>query len=110
MKALIAVLFLVTAPAACKKDDCCDDPGVNQAWLDTTIADIEKSSIKQYFYIVRAEYEGTCVAYVNGCCPSCLMAILLYRCDDGTKIENVDVSKITNPVVIWRPENSSCDL
>ena len=100
-------MVIITALASCKKDDCCDRYGIDKGWLDATIADIEKSSNKEYMYIVRAEYEGMCVVSVGSCCPNCLMAVNLYKCD-GTKIENPDVTKIQKSVIVWQPDNSAC--
>lgn len=108
MKTVALLLFISFFLTECKKEE--PDPGVNEAWFDATIADIEKSSMASQFYIVKADYEGTCVAYVNTCCPTCLIAIIPYRCDDGTKIENPDVTKLTNHQVIWKPKNFECNV
>ena len=104
------LLLLVSATLfTCKNDDCCSDPEIDEAWLNATVADIEKSSIKQYFYITRATYDGQCVVYVNNCCPMCSTALILYRCD-GTKLENVDYTKIKNEAIVWHPDDFVCQL
>ncbi len=107
MRILFSVFLIAGTLAYCKKDDCCDRYGIDKVWLDATIADIEKSSGKEYYYIVRAEYDGMCVAFVSSCCPNCLMATILYTCA-GTKLENPDVTKLKNTVVVWTPDNSAC--
>jgi len=81
--------------------------GVDQVWLDKTIADLEKSSLKEYFYIARADYEGMCVTYVNNCCPTCNTAIIVYHCD-GTRFENAEVTKLKNESIVWKPDNFAC--
>lgn len=111
MKASIAILLLSVTLITCKDEkDCCTRP-VDQAWLNKTIADLEQSneSLRKYFYIVEATYEGECVVFVNSCCPTCLTAFIVYRCN-GTELSNADTGKIKDPFVIWKPDDFACQL
>jgi hypothetical protein len=111
MRALILLLLVSFALVECKKDDDPDPlEGINEVWLNATIADIEKSSTKEEQYIVKADYEGTCIVYWATCCANCNWAIIPYRCDTGAKIDNVDSTKITGHTVIWKPEGSTCNF
>lgn len=107
MRLLVLLIFLSVALIGCKKE-CCDD-SVDKTWLDAKIGELEKSELKEYFYIVSATYEGRCVTYVNNCCPMCATMIIVYSCD-GTKLENVDLTKLINQKVAWKPDNFSCQL
>lgn len=106
MRTILLLLVISLILIECKKND--PGPVVNQEWFNATVADISKSSIGKMSYIVKADYEGTCVVYVNNCCPNCSTAIILYRCDDGTKVEDADLSKLTNQATIWQPGDSEC--
>jgi hypothetical protein len=102
------VLFVLIVLAGCKSEENINHE-INQAWLDQQIDQINKSDIKEYFYIVRAEYEGQCIVYVSNCCPMCSTTIVAYRCD-GVKLENIDLTKIENHEIVWKPDNYSCSL
>jgi len=103
------VLCVLVVLAGCRSEETIKDEDVNQAWLDERIAEINKSDLKKYFYIVKAEYKGQCIMYVSNCCPMCSSIILPYQCD-GTKMEDVDLTKIENHEIIWKPDNYSCAL
>lgn len=106
----LIVLCGLFAMFSCKQtEDCCDDADINKEWMKARIDEINNSELKQYFYIVKAEYEGECITYVNNCCPMCSTMIVPYRCD-GTKMEGVDLTRITNHTTAWKPDNFSCSL
>jgi hypothetical protein len=111
VRASIAILLLSVTLFTCKDEKDCCLPPVDQAWLNKTIADLEQSdeSLTKFFYIVQGTYEGECVVFVNNCCPNCLTALTIYRCD-GTELSNADPGKIKDPVVIWKPDNFACQL
>ena len=109
MRAIVLLLLVSIILFECKKDSDPDPlAGINKTWLDATIADIEKSSIKNQSYIVRADYDGTCLVFVSNCCPNCLTALVFYRCDNGAKFDNVDVTRLKDQTTIWTPENFEC--
>jgi hypothetical protein len=103
------VLCVLIVLAGCKGEENIKDQGIDQAWLDKEIDEINKSDLKQYFYIVKAKYNGQCIVYVSNCCPMCLSTIVPFTCD-GTRVENVDLMKIDSHEIIWKPDNYSCSL
>lgn len=107
MKTSAALIFALFAMIVGCKDDDTARFTVDQAWMDATIADLEKSSGKEYFFIVRAEYEGNCVVFVNNCCPMCMTLITYYSCD-GVELTDVDTSKLKNQTTIWTPKDFEC--
>lgn len=109
MRATVLLLLVSITLANCRKDSDPDPlAGIDKTWLDATIADIEKSSIKNQSYIVKADYDGTCLVFVSNCCPDCATALIFYRCDNGTRFDQVDTTRLKDQTTIWKPENFEC--
>ena len=106
----IFVILLIVGLAACRNEDCCNDAGIDQEWLSQTIANLEKSDLKQYFFIERGVYEGKCVVYVNNCCPMCNTIIILYTCNGTQLTDRPDMTKLQDVELVWKPGNFSCQL
>jgi len=113
-KVTLSFLFCIVLFSCKDKDEpvtVCGvkDPANDLAWLKAVIDDLEKSSVRQYFYVSRAEYNHTVVFTVGNCCPMCNTYTPVYKCD-GTQMQNPDYSQIKNSVVIWKPDDFLCVL
>jgi hypothetical protein len=111
MKKLVFILLISVSLTECRdKKDCCPDPAViNPAWLNAQIISISASPIGKSMFIMRGELDGMCVVYVDNCCINCNTLIIVYRCD-GTRLDNVDLTKIKNQTIAWRPNDFECKL
>ena len=106
MKISNVLFFVFLLLIACKDDKELDDDTIPD-WLVEKIDELEKSSIRQYFYVVSAEYNGERVFRFANCCPMCSTVYILYTVD-GTEVKNADPSKVKNEKIIWKPDDFSC--
>jgi hypothetical protein len=90
-----------------------DDP-MDLPWFKAKTEAIKASSLSQYQYLVQAEYRGNRVYSEANCCPFCLTAVVYYGCDGkilgylGVREEDIHAEEITNPEVVWKPDNNVC--
>ena len=113
MKRLSLLSLLCFALFSCKDKDepntICgvNNPATDLAWLKAQVDDIQKSDLHKYFYISKADYNGTVVFTIDNCCPMCNTYRPVYHCD-GTEIMNPDYTLLKNSVVAWQPDDFVC--
>ena len=116
MKKLLLLLVMSVALVSCKDDN---DKKLTKPqsltgeslpdWMTPRIDEINNSELREYFYIVKAEYLGEKVYLFSGCCPTCLMAFIVYR-EDGSTIKGAEPAFVTNSTIVWKPEDFSCNV
>lgn len=117
MRSLLPIFAVFIISISCCDDDerplACgaEDPVDEFTWLRAIVEDLEQSTIKEYFYVVQAEFKGNTVFYVNNCCPFC-MTVIIYRDCNGNALElaNADVASLKDEKIIWKPDNFACQL
>lgn len=80
-------------------------------WLDPVIADIEQSGVSESFFISTTFVSGKQVVMTRNCCPNCGTVQNVYSCDGellGQIGDEYDADIVNNEIVVWQPENFSC--
>ena len=100
-------------------DIACDigNPTENLPWLADKIRDIETGNqyLLQFYTISQARYRSQTVFFIHNCCPNCSFPYpTVYNCG-GVEIgtlspEDIKLDKLKNLIVIWTPEDYSCNV
>lgn len=89
------------------QDDCgVDNPVENLEWLKL---EIEHASRSSFIYLVQGRYNGRTVFFFDGCNRFWLSLTVIRDCH-GALIEEASVNDVIKQQVIWKPENSACNL
>ena len=91
----------------------CDvgEPTTQLPWLKEKIEDIEVSSIRQYTYVMQAEYQGKTVFYISNCCPFCLSAPpAVYDCEGNELFQLTGAGQVSNERLVWKPSDFQCTI
>jgi hypothetical protein len=86
-----------------------ENPTEDLAWLKSLIENSESDGLAEYAYLIQATYKGRTVFSMASCCPFCRSVPLILDCQ-GNVVEDVSLNELENQQVIWRPENSVCNL
>lgn len=115
-----AILPLLTLSCAVDSDDMSicsvEDPVSELDWLAEEIDEMATSGMSQYQYVTRAIYGSATVFIFRNCCPNCGTVTPVYSCSGvhlgniGTGKEDISASSLYNDLLVWKPENSSCNL
>ncbi len=116
MKTLMPFLLLLLLVGSCR-DEKVSPTGCGSdelPWLEAKVNEIRESSLTEYFYFVQAQYESKTVFLLQNCCPHCGTIVPVYDCS-GTLIGHlgpgdIDPTQVSEEIVVWRPDNSACDL
>lgn len=92
-------------PTSCGVENPVDD----LAWIKEAIEFSQSSGLAGFTYLVQGTYKGKTVFIVESCCPFCNLISAVQDCR-GEVIPDASVSDVTNKKVIWKPENSACNL
>lgn len=86
-----------------------EDPVKDLAWIREAIEFSQSSGLAGFAYLVQGTYEGKTVFIMESCCPFCNIITVVQDCR-GEVIPDASVSDVINKKVVWKPENSACNL
>ena len=86
-----------------------ENPTEDLAWLKSQIQGSQSGSLSEYAYLIQATYKGRTVFSWASCCPFCNWVAVIQDCQ-GNVVEDASLNELENQKVIWRPENSVCNL
>lgn len=121
-KLLLPLVLMVFFFSSCQEETipstACqiENPVQNMDWLKVLIEGLENGSLTEYIYISQATRGSQTVFMLQNCCPFCNTVTSVYDCDGvllghlGNGSNGIDPTSLKNSKVIWKPENSSCNL
>ena len=86
-----------------------ENPVEDLAWIMEAIEFSQSSGLAGFAYLIQGTYKGKTVFIMESCCPFCNLISAVQDCR-GEVIPDASVSDVTNKKVIWKPENSACNL
>lgn len=104
---LIVILLLFQSCADVMQSDCrVDNPVEDLEWLKMQT---EPSTQSSFIYLVQGRYKGRTVFFFNSCDPIQPTLQVVQDCR-GELVEEASANDVQNQRVIWRSENSVCNL
>lgn len=116
----ITLLFLFIALlTSCSKEipitTVCgvDNPIEELDWLTMEVNNIDES-LREYFYISKAQYNDQTVFIFGNCCPFCNTVVPVRNCSGellgvlGSGDQDIDPKLVSQQDIIWKPVNFSC--
>lgn len=110
-------IFLITSIIACDKkeetnnaDLVCNvsNPIQELNWLSEKI---NANQHDEYYFVVKALYNGETVFYSGNCNPAINYASILQNCEgERLGLTNEFQNELTEKVILWKHENSQCNF
>jgi hypothetical protein len=86
-----------------------ENPVEDLAWIREAIEFSQSSALAGFAYLIQGTYRGETVFIVASCCPFCNLIEVAQNCR-GEVISDASVNDVMDQKVIWKPENSACNL
>ncbi|MEQ9300978.1 MAG: hypothetical protein RIF33_20555 [Cyclobacteriaceae bacterium] len=106
---LVTLICLCLLFTSCQEDEPLDLEGLE--WLQAEIADIQQSSLAEYFYINEAEYKRDRVFIIENCCPFCSTVVSVYS-EEGELLgyigDSIATDQLKDQRLFWQPEDAAC--
>ncbi|WP_258098421.1 hypothetical protein [Marinoscillum pacificum] len=119
----IIVVTLFTAGFGCSEDEsynisCSRNfPIEEKPWLVGLITqERDNQEFAKYTYFTEATYQGNTVYTYGNCCPNCNYVRTVWNCDGeeigviGTQDDDIKIEDLEDETVVWRDQNTVCDL
>lgn len=94
-----------------------ENPLEDLDWLVSEIQILQNHpEFSKYYYVTQAEYENRTVFIFGNCCPYCFSVITVRNClgEDignlGNSEGDIDFSILENDKIIWKADDSLCEL
>lgn len=128
---IIIFSFACDKPVSCGENTCSvTNPLEEMGWLQAEINDLSvpvNASLKPFFYVTMAKYNGNTVFMVKNCCPLCnTTPPIIKNCNGkvvgylsekegsfnyfGVTIHSVNPNKLQCNQIIWKPDNFACQV
>lgn len=106
----IALICLCLLFTSCNEDEPLDLEGLE--WLQAEIADIQQSSLAEYFYVNEAEYKRDRVFIIENCCPFCSSAPAAVYSEEGEVLgrigDSITDDDLKEVQLFWQPDDAAC--
>lgn len=104
---LIGILLFFQSCADSMQEDCgVDNPTEDLEWLKLETENASKSS---FIYLVQGRFKGRIVFFFD-VCNRFWPSLTIIRDCRGELVEDASVNDVIEQQVIWKPENSACNL
>lgn len=116
---ILFVLAIIGIAVSCREETdprhpcAIENPAQDLAWLANQIAEWENSDWGKYAVVTRAKYGYETVFIFGNCCPFCNTILPVYNCSGeqvGIIHDNIDESILDNDILVWKSENSLCNI